>query len=354
MRSLRHWLAAAILILPASGAGAADPAPTVPASTLTDLQAGFDPMGPAVQALTLPGGKVVHFIDEGDPSWRPVLYLSGTGTSARAFGMTEYLRSLRTKLKLRFISVERNGFGDTEFTPDWTYRDYAAEVRAVLDHLGIQQTAALAISGGGPYLAEIAAEMPDRLISLHFLAATSGFGPEWKPCGMTDAELAAYLQPTVQNPESWWAYPDDSPTRKIPGFADRAYEEGARAYFIRGQMGDLRGQVAEFRRYCTEPKADISKVATPVYVYQGTADTSVGIEQAQYWQSHFQNVRKARIYQGEGHDMQYRHWDQLLLDVAGHPELTMMCVDGQSRAVPEADAAGLLAKGTALGICAWR
>jgi len=136
--------------------------------------------------------------------------------------------------------------------------------------------------------------------------------------------------------------------------ADRAYEEGARTYFIRGQMGDLRGQVAEYRRYCTEPKADVTKVQVPVYVYQGTADTSVPLDQAQYWQSQFPNLRKARIYEGEGHDVQYRHWDQLLLDVAGHAELTMLCADGRSQAVPEADAQALLAKGAALGICAWR
>ncbi|TSD87651.1 alpha/beta hydrolase [Mycobacterium sp. KBS0706] len=354
MRSFRSMLAAtAVLALSGPPAFAADPAPTVPASDLTDLQAEFDPMGPAVQALTLPDGRVVHYIDEGEPGWRPVLYASGTGTSARAFGMTEYLRSLRTRLKLRFISVERNGFGDTEFRPGWTTKDYATEVRAVLDHLGIQQTAALAISGGGPYLAEIAAEMPDRLISLHFLAATSGFGPEKKACTMSEAELTGMMK-VAQNPEDWWAYPETSPTRKIPGFADRAYEEGARTYFIRGQMGDLRGQVAEYRRYCTEPKADVTKVQVPVYVYQGTADTSVPLDQAQYWQSQFPNLRKARIYEGEGHDVQYRHWDQLLLDVAGHAELTMLCADGRSQAVPEADAQALLAKGAALGICAWR
>ncbi|MGK9233170.1 alpha/beta hydrolase [Inquilinus limosus] len=352
MRSFRPVLAATILALSAGQAPAADPPPTVPATALSDIQAGFDPMGPAVRALTLPDGHKVHYIDEGEPGWRPVLYVSGTGTSARAFGMTEYLRSLRTRLRLRFISVERNGFGDTEFKPGWTTKDYAAEVRAVLDYLGIERTAALAISGGGPYLAEIAAEMPERLISLHFLAATSGFGPERKACAMSEAELTEMMK-VAQNPEAWWAYPETSPTRKIPGFADRAYEEGARTYFIRGQMGDLRGQVAEYRRYCTGPKADISKVDTPVYVYHGTADKSVGMDQAQYWQSHFKNLRKARIYEGEGHDVQYRHWDQLLLDVAGHADLTMLCADGKSQAVPETEAQALLAKGATLGICAW-
>lgn len=77
-------------------------------------------------------------------------------------------------------------------------------------------------------------------------------------------------------------------------------------------------------------------------------------DQARCWQSQFPNPRRARIYEGEDHDVQYRHWDQLLLDVAGHAELTMLCADGKSQAMPEAEAAALLAKGGTLGICAWR
>ena len=76
---------------------------------------------------------------------------------------------------------------------------------------------------------------------------------------MSGAELTEAMK-SAQNPEVWWAYPETSPTRKIPGLADRAYEEGARTCFIRGQMGDLRGQVAEYRRYCTGSKADFTKV----------------------------------------------------------------------------------------------
>jgi non-heme chloroperoxidase len=52
--------------------------------------------------------------------------------------------------------------------------------------------------------------------------------------------------------------------------------------------------------------------------------------------------------------VQYRHWDQLLLDVTGHAELTLLCADGKSQALPDADAQALLAKGATLGICAWR
>ena len=32
--------------------------------------------------------------------------------------------------------------------------------------------------------------------------------------------------------------------------------------------------------------------------------------------------------------MQYRHWDQILADMAGYGDYTVVCVNGQTRLVP--------------------
>ncbi|MGH6965669.1 MAG: alpha/beta fold hydrolase [Phenylobacterium sp.] len=317
------------------------------------IQDRFDPLGPPVQALTLPNGRTVHYADTGEVGWRPVLFVGGTGTSARAFLMTEFLQTLRRQLKLRLISVERNGFGDTAFVPGWTYGDYAQEVRAVLDRLGVSRFAGLAISGGGPYLAQVAAAMPERLISVHMMAAATQRPADDPICKTPAAALAGAVKSSVQNPRVWWAFPPNSPTGSIPGFADTAYDEGARAFFIRGQMGDPAPQVAELQRYCG-PLADLAAVKAPAFIYQGTADPLVTVQSAEYWRAHLPNVARSRTYPGEGHDIQYRHWDQALLDISGHPDLTMLCVKGRSQAVPEAAAEPLLKAGATLGVCAWR
>ena len=157
---------------------------------------------------------------------------------------------------------------------------------------------------------------------------------------------------SVQNPQSWWAFPANSPTHRIPGFADRAYEEGARTFFIRGQMGDPTPEAAEMLRYCG-PAADVSKVTAPVHIYQGGADPLVKIDQAEYWRGHFPNVASFRVFPGEGHDVQYRHWDQVLIELAGFTDQTVLCDAGKTRAVPTKETDGLVAKGATLGICAW-
>ncbi|MFT3977053.1 MAG: alpha/beta hydrolase [Sphingomonas bacterium] len=333
-----------------AGAGQASADPTsVPA--IGAVQSGFDDFGPAVQALTLPSGRVVHFTDTGETGGRTVLFIGGTGTSARAAGMTDFLKTLRQQLKLRFIVVERNGFGDTAFKPDWGYADYAGEVRAVLDHLGVHRFAGVAISGGGPYMAAVAGAMPERVISLHMLA-TAATAQGSARCKVTLDQASKAVAGSVQNPQSWWAFPANSPTHRIPGFADRAYEEGARTFFIRGQMGDPTPEAAEMLRYCG-PAPDVSKVTAPVHIYQGGADPQVTIDQAEYWRGHFPNVASFRVFPGEGHDVQYRHWDQVLIELAGFTDQTILCDGGTTRVLPTKEADALIAKGATPGICAW-
>ncbi|WP_406338016.1 hypothetical protein [Streptomyces sp. NBC_00649] len=52
--------------------------------------------------------------------------------------------------------------------------------------------------------------------------------------------------------------------------------------------------------------------------------------------------------------MQYRHWDQILVDLAGHGDRTVVCRDSHTRVLPADEAARLVARKRAtLGSCAW-
>ena len=340
-------LALAEAVMLAAPAIAEPSVPRVPA-----FQTAFDDIGPAVQALAGPHRRMVHYIDTGEAGWRPVLFLGGTGTSARAFLMTEYLQTLRRQLHLRFISVERNGFGDTVYDTKWNFADYVDEVGAVVDHLKLPRFAMVAISGGGPYAAHIAARMPDRLLSVHMMAALAETRNPAMDCSVPIEMLAAGLAKTVGNPQSWWHMPDTSPTKRIPGFADRSYDEGARAFSIRGQGGDALPEAAEMKRYCGQPLPNVSAVKAPLFTYYGDADTSVVPANGAWWRAHFGGPKTERAYPGEGHDAQYRHWDQALLDIAGFGDLVLVCTGGKAKMVDPAKVHDLPG-GAAIGLCAW-
>ena len=313
----------------------------------------FDSIGTPLANLKTSEGRTVHYTDTGEAGWTPMLFIGGVGTSARAPELVAFLDTLRRRLKVRIVAVERNGLGDTAFDPAWTFADYTSEVQQVLQRLGIGRFALVAISGGGAYAGHIAAAMPERITSWHMLAAIASAPAESPVCKADAATLEAMLDQQVGAPRTFWAMPPEGVAAKVPGFADRAADEGAHAYFIAGQHGDARAVAREYHRFCDAPAA-VAAFPAPAYFYYGEADKLVPPAQGEYWAARVAGKVTFRRYPGEGHDVQYRHWDQLLLDVAGHGGKTLVCAKGPARLLPGLVEPARLPKGTALGICAWQ
>lgn len=222
-------LAGTALISLIGGAAMAVHADSAPAPTLSDPEAvsidsGFDHIGPEVNNINI-DGRSVFYIDEGDSEGRPVVFIGGQGTSLAAFQLSEFNRSLRQDLGLRMISVERNGFGESPFDSDRGYSDYTNEVLGVLDHLGVDDFSIVAISGGGAYAAQLAATVPDRVLSLHAAAAVSSTLPtrEAQNCDISFEEMKEDVTQYTHHPRDWWGVPG-SPVQRIPGWQTVAYQ----------------------------------------------------------------------------------------------------------------------------------
>ncbi|MEY8828902.1 alpha/beta fold hydrolase [Sedimentitalea sp. XS_ASV28] len=327
----------------------------LPGAAYTDVQLPetFDYMGPTVQTLTGSDGRTIAFVDTGPEDGQAVLFVGGTGTSAAVTRLTDFLRGMRESLNLRLVSVGRAGFGQSDPAENWTFDDYAADAAAVLDQLGIGEVSIVAISGGGPYSAAFAAQNPDRIRSIHLAAAGALLGNS-QLCAAGEEKMQEIFDNYAAHPLQWWAFPEDSPTHAIPGFGTAAADDGARTFGIAGQKGSGNAEVAEFMRYCTLELADVSQVVAPVYIYQGGKDTQVTPEHADHWQSIYQNVAARRDYPDGGHDVQYRHWDQILIDLAGMGDKIIVCQGGAAQLLSEADAERAITNGATLGICAWQ
>ncbi|WP_309621605.1 alpha/beta hydrolase [Novosphingobium sp.] len=345
MKRLVAITALAALALPVQ----AKPAPANPIM----FPSQFDSIGTPVRSLTSKEGRMLHFTDTGEQGWKPVLFLGGVGTSGRAPELVAFLDTMRKRLKLRIISVERNGLGDTAFDPAWTFDDYNSEVAQVLGHLRIDKFALVAISGGGAYAGHIVQAMPQRIASWHMLAAVSTAAANVERCQLDEAAFAAQLGPQVAAPRVWWDMPKDGVSAHVPGFTDRTADEGARAFFIAGQKGDPRGVAREYKRFCAPP-ADVSALTAPAWFYYGEADPAVPPSHGHYWASKVKGAVTFRSYPGEGHDVQYRHWDQVMLDIAGYGASTLVCDRGWAHLVPGKVDPNKLAKGRTLGVCAWQ
>jgi non-heme chloroperoxidase len=264
----------------------------------------------------LPRWPPVRYLDTGyldteETGWHPVVFFGGLGTSAGAFGLTEFARGERLQRRLRFVSVERNGFGQTPFMPGLGFREAVDDVLAVLRALRIERVSVVAISGGGPYAARLLERVPERIVSVHLAAASAGgelllAGAAWERLGSVEAIAA--------DPEGFWDYPPDSPVQAIPGFVPACRQEGRRA------LGDPMRAAAALRQeielLSADPLPDLSGLSAPVYMYWGARDELVGIEHARAWQAALGSGGSLRVYEDCGHDVQYLHWREILTDIA--------------------------------------
>ena len=311
----------------------------------------FDSLGPSVNQILTEKNRVVHYIDDGGFNDIPVVFVGGLGTSVRAIRLLDFLRTMREDLGIRIISIERNGFGQTEFNSNLTISDYAEDVEEVLNHLKINKFSIFGISGGGPYAARIAAKNGPRVVSLHMAATPANIGSKalCEPAGenSTYASLLAY-------PMKFFEFPKSSPIHKLEGFQDTAYDEAARAHNVRGQSADPAPLIHEMSLFCKDGVTDTSLLETDVYVYRGEADDLLIHESEVSWKKNYPKANVTiRSYPGEGHDVQYRHLDQILLDIAGKGPEVLICHKGNHEMIIPSKVSQSISDGAWLGLCHW-
>lgn len=313
--------------------------------TVTRLRSNrFAALGPTVHERRVPSGRTVRYVDEGRPDWPVLVFFGGAGTSVRAVRLVEFARPLREELGVRLVSVERPGLGLSPHDPGCGPGEHAEDVWALLDLLDVEEVSVVAISGGGPYAASLLARRPDRIRSVHLACALSG-----PPDRRTTFDLDAVLA----DPVSWWRFPASSPVHRIPGFADSAVEEATHALLAHGAASTGEGLRAAFALYAGFELPDLRAVSAPVDLYWGTEDPLVPLSHLDRWRAALPTVRHVRRYPGEGHDVQYRHWDQLLHDVRFGNGRVLVTLDGHTWAAAPGEAEEVLARGGHLGLADW-
>ena len=287
----------------------------------------FDSLGPTVQSLSN-NNKTIYYIDDGKDTDTPVVFIGGLGTSVRAIRLLDFLRSYREELGLRFISIERNGFGQTPFNPDFNMNTYIQDVIAILNHLDIEKFSLFGISGGGPYASKIASIIPERIESMHMAATLPVLGTKDR---CSKGKINNIYKDIIKYPMKYFAFSSNSPIHQIDGFQDTAYDEAARTFYMNGQMANIDPLDHELTLFCNEGIINTESFVGSVYVYAGKADPLIGEGDIENWEKFYPNADVIkRIYPGEGHDVQYRHLDQILIDIKYKKNELLICENGKN------------------------
>lgn len=139
--------------------------------------------------VRLRAGRAVAFVAAGPDGGFPIVYCHGAIGSPRWH--TPGLDAALERLSIRYLVVNRPGFGGSDPAAGRKVADHADEVGELMTALGYRRFSVVGVSAGAPYALACGWGLADRLVAL---AAVSPLGP---PDGLGASPSLRYKLPLV-------------------------------------------------------------------------------------------------------------------------------------------------------------
>ena len=178
--------------------------------------------------------------------------------------------------RYRVITWDQRGHGGTRATGAFTYWDSAADVLALLDHLGVERAVLAGMSQGGFLSLRAALTAPDRVRGLVLIDSQAG---------QEDAAIA----PGYEQMHQAWQANGPGPVQEVvasiilgPGQWDEWYAKWNKQYaqWAPDDLGQLNWP---FR--CLMDRDDITgrltEISCPALIVHGTADAAIPLARAE-------------------------------------------------------------------------
>jgi pimeloyl-ACP methyl ester carboxylesterase len=283
--------------------------------------------------LRLEDGRDIGYSSWGDPAGMPVLFGHGTPGSRRDRyypGLDDQEWLLRRRV--RFIGVDRPGYGYSDPWPEAGLLDCAWDLARVADHLGLQHFWALGTSGGGPYVLALGALEPERVRGV---AIVSGVGPVDRPGaldGMSEGNVAEFTMALESPGELAAALGDaaralrDDPEGAIAALLEELPEVDRRMFERPGFWAILKESLTEAVRQGATGWVDddlrlvrpwpfrLDEIVVEVRLDHGEEDVLVPPEHAKLLAEGLRGSR-LHMYPGEGHLSVGRHIGEVVEDL---------------------------------------
>ena len=120
--------------------------------------------------IPLPDGRQLAYAEFGSEEGTPILVFHGLPGSRLSWG---HLPGELIPPDLRVIAPDRPGYGKSDPKPGRTLLDWANDVAALADELGLTQFSVLGVSGGGPGALACAWAMPQRVLRVGVVAGAA-------------------------------------------------------------------------------------------------------------------------------------------------------------------------------------
>lgn len=130
----------------------------------------------AKDAIELSDGRRLSYSATGPLDGAPILYFHGAiGSPPQS---DRALEQAIARWRIRYLMVDRPGFGGSDPRPGRSVLDFAGDVEELADALGLRRFSVMGVSAGAPYALACAHAMPDRIATT---AAVSTIPPAFSP-----------------------------------------------------------------------------------------------------------------------------------------------------------------------------
>lgn len=211
----------------------------------------FAEQGVTLQTATLHiNGFPLHYAQTGSDTLPTLLFVHGTPGSWDAFAA--YLRNKELLQHYRIISVDRPGFGYSDFGHAMNMTEQTKIISAWMDSVYNGKLFVLiGHSMGGPMIVKLAAARPSYTKALLILAGS--------------------MDPAAEKPEKWRPVLFKTPLN----------------YLVPGAMRPSNEELWYLKTDLKEMQPDYEKITCPVYILHGTKDILVPYSNVAYMQKMF-------------------------------------------------------------------
>jgi pimeloyl-ACP methyl ester carboxylesterase len=207
---------------------------------------------------------------------------------------------------IRWLGLDRPGYGGSTPQPDRTVASVAADVAAIADALDIDRFAVLGASGGGPHSFACGALLPDRVVGVVTLASPAPYGAdgldwfaymgassaaEFRAAADGRDALAAHLASAEFDPDVFTEADHAALAaewRWLGGNAGQA--------MVSGMAGFVDDDLAFVKPWGCDP----ADVAAPVLLLHGVRDRMVPSEHSEWLAGRCRSA-ELRLFPSDGH-----------------------------------------------------
>jgi pimeloyl-ACP methyl ester carboxylesterase len=285
---------------------------------------------PTCRVVTTTPGRDVGIYEYGDPDGQPVIALHGTPASGAGFAWAD---GAALEHNVYLVAPDRPAIGYSTRVPLSCAADYASELTATADALGLDTFSILGYSGGAPYALATAHAAPQRVQAVAVVAGAGQVG-EWAtahdfaPSDRRMTWLAQHHRAlaraalTVANGTARFApriavrsaSAELSP-RDREVMANFSSPQAALALFTQAFLRTADGVIDDYIITARPWGFPVEDVHVPVQIWHGTDDPLVPLAHGQALAARLPDAR-VRTWPGEGHLAIIPHISEVLGELA--------------------------------------